>query len=57
MAVRMLLQERLTYTDMTRVGAYLSKLFSSFKVKFTCDLPSDMSGKILLLVREDREES
>lgn len=57
MTVRVIPQERLTHTDMTRVGAYLSKLFSSFDVKFTYDLPSDMSGKTPLLVREDREGS
>jgi hypothetical protein len=51
MTVRILPQERLMHTDMTRVGAYLSKLFSSFKVKFTCDLPSDISGKTPLLAR------
>jgi phenylacetate-CoA ligase len=57
MTVRVIPQERLTHTDMTRVGAYLSKLFSSFDVKFTYDLPSDISGKTPLLVREDREGS
>ena len=57
MTVRMVPQDRLTHTDMTEVRAYLSKLFSSFDVKFMHDLPSDTFGKTPLLVRKDREGS
>jgi phenylacetate-coenzyme A ligase PaaK-like adenylate-forming protein len=57
MTVHMVPQDRLTHTDMTEVRAYLSKLFSSFDVKFMHDLPSDTFGKTPLLVRKDREGS
>jgi phenylacetate-CoA ligase len=52
MIVRMVRQKRLTKADISKVEAYFGKLFSSFDLEFTHDLPSDASGKTPLLVRE-----